>query len=138
MPVFKDAVCSFCGSLCYDITVTVENNRITKIQNACALGHSKFVGMFEHGRIETPMVRKEGELVTVSYEEAIEAAAKILVKSRRILSTAGAQPPVKRSAEPFSLQKRRARSSILRQMYATGQPPLLPRKKGLLQLLLER
>ncbi len=86
MPVFKDAVCSFCGSLCDDITVTVENNRITKIENACTLGYSKFVGMFEHGRIETPMVRKEGELVPVSYEEAIEAAAKILVKSRRTLS----------------------------------------------------
>jgi formylmethanofuran dehydrogenase subunit B len=86
MPVIKDAVCSFCGSLCDDITVTVEDNKITKVGNACILGHSKFVGMFEHDRIETPMIRKEGELVPVSYDEAIEAAAKILVKSRRTLS----------------------------------------------------
>ncbi|AKB62555.1 Formylmethanofuran dehydrogenase subunit B [Methanosarcina mazei S-6] len=86
MPVIKDAVCSLCGSLCDDITVTVEDNKITKIENACILGHSKFVGMFEHDRIETPMVRKDGELVPVSYEEAIEAAAKILVNSRRTLS----------------------------------------------------
>ncbi|MCQ1536598.1 formylmethanofuran dehydrogenase subunit B [Methanosarcina sp. KYL-1] len=86
MPVIKDAVCSLCGSLCDDITVTVEDNKITKIENACILGHSKFVGMFEHDRIETPMIRKEGELVPVSYEEAIEAAANILVNSRRTLS----------------------------------------------------
>ncbi len=86
MPVIKDAVCSLCGSLCDDITVTVEDNKITKIENACILGHSKFVGMFEHDRIETPMIRKDGELVPVSYEEAIGAAAKILVNSRRTLS----------------------------------------------------
>jgi len=86
MPVIKDAVCSLCGSLCDDITVTVEDNKITKIENACILGHSKFVGMFEHDRIETPMIRKDGELVPVPYEEAIEAAAKILVNSRRTLS----------------------------------------------------
>ncbi len=86
MPVIKDAVCSLCGSLCDDITVTVEDNKITKIENACILGYSKFVGMFEHDRIETPMIRKDGELVPVSYEEAIEAAAKILVNSRRTLS----------------------------------------------------
>ncbi len=86
MPVIKDAVCSLCGSLCDDITVTVEDNKITKVENACILGHSKFVGMFEHDRIETPMIRKDGELVPVSYEEAIEAAAKILVNSRRTLS----------------------------------------------------
>ena len=52
MPVIKDAVCSLCGSLCDDITVTVENNKITKIENACILGHSKFVGMLEHDRIK--------------------------------------------------------------------------------------
>ncbi|AKB26078.1 Formylmethanofuran dehydrogenase subunit B [Methanosarcina sp. MTP4] len=86
MPVIKDAVCSLCGSLCDDITVTVEDNKITKIENACILGHSKFVGMFEHDRIENPMIRKDGELVPVPYEEAIEAAAKILVNSRRTLS----------------------------------------------------
>jgi formylmethanofuran dehydrogenase subunit B len=86
MQVIKDAVCSFCGSLCDDITVTVEDNKITKIENACILGHSKLVGMLEHDRIETPMIRKEGELVPASYEEAIEAAAKILVNSKRTLS----------------------------------------------------
>ncbi len=58
MPVIKDAVCSLCGSLCDDITVTVEDNKITKIENACILGHSKFVGMFEHDRIETPDGKK--------------------------------------------------------------------------------
>ncbi|MDD2440076.1 MAG: formylmethanofuran dehydrogenase subunit B [Methanosarcinaceae archaeon] len=87
MPVIKNAVCSLCGCLCDDITVTVdEENKITKIENACILGHSKFQGMFEHERIETPMIRKAGKLVSVSYEEALETAAKILVNSKRTLS----------------------------------------------------
>lgn len=85
MQVIKDAVCSLCGCLCDDITVTVKENKIVTIENACILGHSKFVGIFEHDRIEKPMIRKDGELVPVSYEEAIEAAAKILVNSRRTL-----------------------------------------------------
>jgi len=106
MPVIKDAVCSLCGSLCDDITVTVENNKITKIENACILGHSKFVGMFEHDRIENPMIRKDGELVPVSYEEAIEAAAKILVNSKRTLSYGWCSTSCEAVSEQFSLPKK--------------------------------
>jgi formylmethanofuran dehydrogenase subunit B len=84
--VIKDAICSFCGTLCDDITVTVENNKITNAERACILGQSKMVGMFEHGRIESPMIRKDGELVEVSYDEAIGKAAEILVNSNRTLS----------------------------------------------------
>ena len=84
--VIKDAICALCGSLCDDITVTVEDNVITDVKRACILGHNKFVGMFHHERIESPMVRKDGELVEVPYEEAIEEAAKILVNSKRNLS----------------------------------------------------
>lgn len=85
MQEIKDVVCSLCGCLCDDITVCVEENKICDVKNACILGQSKFVGLFEHDRIEFPMVRKNGELVSVPYEEAIEAAAKILSGSRRAL-----------------------------------------------------
>ncbi|MGP8322220.1 MAG: formylmethanofuran dehydrogenase subunit B [Methanosarcinaceae archaeon] len=86
MAVITDAICSLCGSLCDDITVTVENNIITDVERACILGRNKFVGMFLHDRIESPMIRKNGELVDVSYEEALDEAAKILVNSKRTLS----------------------------------------------------
>ena len=86
MVVITDAICSLCGSLCDDITVTVEDNKITSVERACILGRNKFVGMFLHDRIESPMIRKNGELVDVSYEEALDEAAKILVNSKRTLS----------------------------------------------------
>ncbi len=86
MSVIKDAVCSLCGCLCDDITVTVEDNKIMGVRNACILGHSKTVGVQTHDRIKTPMIRKDGELVEVAYEEAIDAAARILANSRRTLS----------------------------------------------------
>ena len=48
MPVIKDVVCSLCGCLCDDITVTVEDNKIMGVKNACILGHSKTVGVQTH------------------------------------------------------------------------------------------
>lgn len=32
MPVIKDVVCSLCGCLCDDITVTVEDNKIMGVK----------------------------------------------------------------------------------------------------------
>ncbi len=86
MKVITDVVCPFCGSLCDDLTVKVEDNVITDIQRACILGHNKIAGVCLHERIESPMIRKDGELVEVTYEEAIEKAADILANSKRTLS----------------------------------------------------
>ncbi|MCS3924208.1 formylmethanofuran dehydrogenase subunit B [Methanosalsum natronophilum] len=86
MNVITDAICPFCGSLCDDLTIKVENNKITDIQRACVLGHNKIAGVTDHARIEAPLVRKDGELVETTYEDAIERAAEILVNSKRALS----------------------------------------------------
>ena len=40
--VIKDATCTFCGCVCDDMELTVENNRITKAKNACVLGKAWF------------------------------------------------------------------------------------------------
>src|SRR5574341_173317 len=82
--VITDALCPFCGCVCDDITIVVENNKIIEAKHACKLGAAKIMG---HHRIKAPMMRtdKNSNFKEVSYEEAIDAAAKILVKSKRPL-----------------------------------------------------
>ncbi|MBU4373429.1 MAG: molybdopterin-dependent oxidoreductase, partial [Euryarchaeota archaeon] len=80
--VITDALCPFCGCMCDDLTIVTENNKITEVKNACKLGVAKIMG---HHRIKAPMMRtdKKGEFKEVSYDEAIEAAAQMLAKSKR-------------------------------------------------------
>jgi len=80
--MIKDAVCSFCGCLCDDINVEVENGKVSRVRHACRLGSSKIMG---HERIEKPMIRKGGSLVTASFQEAYDLAAKILLSSAKPL-----------------------------------------------------
>ncbi len=80
MVVHTDVICPFCGSLCDDIEVNVETNKIVGIKNGCAISRSKFMN-YNVERITYPTV--EGE--KVQYKEAVEAAAKILVEAKRPL-----------------------------------------------------
>ena len=84
MTVITDALCPFCGCLCDDLTIVVEDNKITDVKQACKLGASKIMG---HHRIKAPMMRKDknSEFREVSYEEAINEAANILSNSKRPL-----------------------------------------------------
>ncbi len=36
--VHKDVVCAFCGCLCDDLEVEVEDNKIKKVGHVCAIG----------------------------------------------------------------------------------------------------
>lgn len=74
--IFKDVVCPFCGCLCDDIEVTVEDGKITSIKKGCVLSESKFLN-YDRDRSK-PMVRKGDKLVAVKLEEAIDRAAEIL------------------------------------------------------------
>ena len=80
--IVEDAICSFCGCLCDDINVEVEENKVKRVRHACRLGSSKIMG---HERIRRPMVRKDGELKEVSYQQAYEQAAKILLAASKPL-----------------------------------------------------
>jgi formylmethanofuran dehydrogenase subunit B len=71
-------VCAFCGCDCDDIRITVEGEKITQVQNACALGKAWFLN---HGsKCALPVARIEGR--TVDLEEGIEEAARYLAVSR--------------------------------------------------------
>ncbi|RLI32904.1 formylmethanofuran dehydrogenase subunit B [Candidatus Bathyarchaeota archaeon] len=78
---FKDVVCCFCGCVCDDLEVVVKDSTIKSVKNACAIGMAKLLN-YNNERVYKPMIRKNGKLVEVSLEEAIEAAANILVNAK--------------------------------------------------------
>ena len=73
LKIIEDATCTFCGCVCDDMVLTVENNRITKAKNACVLGKAWFLN---HNIEERPEALIEGQ--PASYDQAIERAADIL------------------------------------------------------------
>jgi len=81
MEIFQDVVCPVCGCLCDDIEVSVENNKIVKARNACAMGTTKFLN-YNNDRIPSPMIKNNGVQKPVSLEECIEKTAEILVKAK--------------------------------------------------------
>jgi formylmethanofuran dehydrogenase subunit B len=81
MSVIKSVTCPVCGCLCDDIELTVADGRITHIKNGCAMSESKFLNYLGEHRLKTPLIRKDDELVPVSYEEAIHKSAEILVNA---------------------------------------------------------
>ncbi|MEN6572709.1 formylmethanofuran dehydrogenase subunit B [Methanobacterium aggregans] len=85
MELVKNVVCPFCGTLCDDIICKVEDNEIVGTMNACRIGHSKFVHTEGAERYTKPLVRKNGEFVEVTMDEAIDKAAHILADSKRPL-----------------------------------------------------
>ena len=80
--IIEDVLCPFCGCLCDDIKVEVEENQIVGVKRACRLGSSKIRG---HERIKAPMIRVDGKLVETTYEDAYEKAARILLNAKRPL-----------------------------------------------------
>ena len=73
MNLIENATCTFCGCVCDDITLTVEDNRITKAKDACVLGKSWFLN---HTIEEKPIARIDGQ--EVSLDNAIEEIAQCL------------------------------------------------------------
>lgn len=75
--IYENVICPFCGCLCDDIGVTVENGRIIAVKNGCTISRSKFLN-YDKNRMRSPLVRKKGKLVEVGLEEAINKASEIL------------------------------------------------------------
>lgn len=81
----SDVVCPYCGCLCDDIEVIVEEGKIVGTRNACILGKRRFLDSQDPTRIKKPMIRVDGGLKEVSLEEAVQKAAEVLVKAERPL-----------------------------------------------------
>ena len=77
--IVKDATCTFCGCVCDDmeLTVDLDEHRITKAKKACVLGRAWF---YEHTLEDRPVVLIDGK--EASLEEGIVTAAQILVDAK--------------------------------------------------------
>ncbi len=80
MAVIEDVVCPICGCVCDDIIVTVEDNKIKKVKNSCSISATKFLNFHKH-RLPSPLIKKDGDQIPISLEEAVEKVAKILVNA---------------------------------------------------------
>lgn len=69
-------VCPFCGSLCDNIEVTVEDGEFVEVAKACALSKSMFANHYKN--LAKPMVSG----IEVSIEESIAEAVSILAQAR--------------------------------------------------------
>lgn len=79
--VIADATCTFCGCVCDDIELSVENDHITKAKNACVLGKSWFLN---HHVEDRPVATIEGQ--PASLEQAVERAAQILAGAKNAIT----------------------------------------------------
>ncbi len=77
LKIVEDATCTFCGCVCDDIELHVQDDHIVKAKKACVLGTSWFLN---HEVEDVPSCRIEGRPASV--EEGIERAAKILYEAR--------------------------------------------------------
>lgn len=71
-------VCAFCGGVCDDLTVTLEDGRVTGVKQACALGRAWLLG--HSAQADQPPALIDGQ--PASLEEAVEVAAQILSQAR--------------------------------------------------------
>ena len=82
LTIINSVACPFCGCLCDDIELTVENGKIIKNKNGCFLSKAKFLNFNNEHRILKPLMRKNGELIQVPFEEALHKSAEILAEAK--------------------------------------------------------
>lgn len=83
-----DVVCPFCGTLCDDLEVDIDvkENIVIEVRNGCQIGTKKYFSSnpSEH-RYEKPLIRDDGLYKEVSWDEALNKAADLLIKAKRPL-----------------------------------------------------
>ncbi len=78
LKVVQNATCTFCGCVCDDMVLTVQNNHITKAKNACVLGKAWFLNHDVDEKM--PQATIEGRPATL--EQGVQRAASILSEAR--------------------------------------------------------
>ncbi|MEM3586043.1 MAG: formylmethanofuran dehydrogenase subunit B [Candidatus Jordarchaeaceae archaeon] len=78
-------VCPGCALLCDDVKVKVENGKIVSTLHTCVRGEWALRNVNSESRLISPLVRKNGKLVKVSFDEALDRAAEILLSAERPL-----------------------------------------------------
>lgn len=73
--------CSGCSLLCDDIIIKSDGLFIDKVIGACLKGKERFDQVSSQNRITSPMIRKNNELIKVSWEEALVKTVEIIKNS---------------------------------------------------------
>ncbi|MFX1375768.1 MAG: formylmethanofuran dehydrogenase subunit B [Promethearchaeota archaeon] len=77
-----------CGTLCDDLEVDVDikENKVVEVRNGCQIGTKKyFASNPSDHRYERPLIKENGTFKEVSWDEALNKAADILVNTKRAL-----------------------------------------------------
>ncbi len=77
----KRFTCSGCSLLCDDIIIQSDGLFITKTVGACLKGKERFDQVNAKNRITNPLIRKNGELLEVSWDEAFKKTVEIIKNS---------------------------------------------------------
>lgn len=83
-----DVVCPFCGTLCDDLEVDIDikTDSVIEVRNGCQIGTKKYFASNPGGhRFLKPKIKTNGEYKEVSWDEALDKAADILIKAKRPL-----------------------------------------------------
>ncbi|KUG20869.1 formylmethanofuran dehydrogenase subunit b [hydrocarbon metagenome] len=83
-----DIICPFCGVLCDDLEVVVDDDRkrILEVYNACAIGSTKILHSQASDRLTRPrMQQDDGSWKEISYDEAVEYTAQVLASAKKPL-----------------------------------------------------
>ncbi|MFW9972915.1 MAG: formylmethanofuran dehydrogenase subunit B [Candidatus Odinarchaeota archaeon] len=81
----KRVTCSGCSLLCDDIIVRSDGLYIDEVLGACLKGKERFDQVSAKNRITKPLIKKNGELQKVSFDEALNEAINIIKKASKPL-----------------------------------------------------
>jgi len=87
---FKNIICPACGAACDDIQIEFRKGTI-EAKNICKVGNARFKVIKSSRRLRQPLIKLEGKLKPVSWDEALEKAADILVSAKRPLLFMGSE-----------------------------------------------
>ncbi|MFX0105074.1 MAG: formylmethanofuran dehydrogenase subunit B [Candidatus Hodarchaeota archaeon] len=83
--VSKRVTCSGCSLLCDDIIIRSDGLYIDEVIGACLKGKERFDQVTAKNRILSPLIRKNGKLEKVSFDEALKKTTEIIKKSSKPL-----------------------------------------------------
>jgi formylmethanofuran dehydrogenase subunit B len=81
--VDKRTTCTGCSLLCDDVIIRTDGLYIDEVIGACLKGKERYDLITSKNRLLSPFIRKDGELVKVSLEKALEKAIEIIKKSSK-------------------------------------------------------
>ncbi|MHA1299166.1 MAG: formylmethanofuran dehydrogenase subunit B [Candidatus Helarchaeota archaeon] len=81
----KQVVCPGCSLLCNDILLEIKDNQIEHVYNACVRGNAHFLSYKSENRIKEPLIRNNGKLIPISFDDALDKTVEYIKNAKRPL-----------------------------------------------------